>query len=452
MFGGLVGGRFFGYILVPAWRARVSPLGGGGYSWDGRKAQAMAGLTDREKIAALAPDLQGLLDSRRVPEATQAGLHDLGIDNLAMLSAVAIDRTSLETLARSSLGIDVTARPADAIIFASLFLAWQSATKRMEARNELEAEAVATKVPKAIPNVEMQLFRVEFEKRFFRLKDAECPGKPSFEDLCEQIDSGELRPMALRHFGSRNEDDEAETGNIHVGKTGVLKIKKAKVETSSPSNMEEFRSKIMLMINHFIFARFRYPSKEILKDINPFVAMEYLNYICSKDVAQLESQTVDGVTLHRPSLKLIINYEYQMRKEAVDEINKGMDFVSALKAVTKNPDVRERHFSTPLAVSSATQSVQDPWRSKNRSSDRPQPYDVNYVKGKNKGKGKGKKGKGKTKQGGLQGSTPDGRQICFAWNNAQEKCTGGCGRVHCCRICLSPDHPSYEHPDAPKPP
>ena len=104
----------------------------------------MAGLTDREKIAALAPDLQGLLDSRRVPEATQAGLHDLGIDNLAMLSAVAIDRTSLETLARSSLGIDVTARPADAIIFASLFLAWQSATKRMEARNELEAEAVAT--------------------------------------------------------------------------------------------------------------------------------------------------------------------------------------------------------------------------------------------------------------------------------------------------------------------
>lgn len=144
VFGGLVGGRFFGYILVPAWRARVSPLGGGGYSWDGRKAQAMAGLTDREKIAPLAPDLQGLLDSRRVPEATQAGLHDLGIDNLAMLSAVAIDRTSLETLARSSLGIDVTARPADAIIFASLFLAWQSATKRMEARNELEAEAVAT--------------------------------------------------------------------------------------------------------------------------------------------------------------------------------------------------------------------------------------------------------------------------------------------------------------------
>lgn len=128
-------------------------------------------------------------------------------------------------------------------------------------RNELDAEAVASKVPKTIPNVEMRLFQGEFEKRFFRLKDAECPGKPSFEDLCEQIDSGELRPMALRHFGSCNEDDEAETGNIQVGKTSVLKIKKAKIETSAPTNMEEFRSKIMLMVNHFIFVRFRYQAR-----------------------------------------------------------------------------------------------------------------------------------------------------------------------------------------------
>ena len=59
--------------------------------------------------------------------------------------------------------------------------------------------------------------------------------------------------MSLRHFGSRNEDDEAETGNIQLAKSGVLKIKKAKIETANPANMEEFRSKIMpmLMINHF---------------------------------------------------------------------------------------------------------------------------------------------------------------------------------------------------------
>ncbi|CAK9053652.1 Uncharacterized protein SCF082_LOCUS29213 [Durusdinium trenchii] len=130
--------------------------------------------------------------------------------------------------------------------------------------------------------------------------------------------------MALRHFGSRNEDEEAETD----------------------------QAKIMLMINHFIFARYRYPHRKVLDGVTPFVAIEYLNYICSKHVS-----------LHRPSLKLIMNYEFQMRKEVMEEVN--------------------------------------------------------------------------------QGST----LICFAYNNKQEGCQGGCGRVHACRICLDPTRPMHEHPD-----
>lgn len=91
------------------------------------------------------------------------------------------------------------------------------------------------------------------------------------------------------------------------------------------------------------------------------------------------SQTIEGTSL--PSLKLVIHYEYQLRKEAMD-----------------------------------------------------------------KGKSKGKRGKNKPKSGALHRSTPDGRQLCFAWNNSQEGCKGGCGRAHACRICLDPSHPTYEHP------
>ena len=412
---------------------------------------AMLGMSETEKIAGLAPDMQGLLDQRGVAKDLQAGLYDLGITNLAMLSAVAMDRKGLEGLAKASLGVDSETRPTDAVRFATLFLAWQSAKKRITVRDEQDAEAEVQRAPKPIPGVELQLYRAEFQKRFYKLKDAECPGKPSFEDLCEQMDAGELRAMSLRHFGSRNEDDDAETGNIQLGKSGTLKIKKAKVETANPGNLEEFRTKVMLMINHFIFARFRFPNKEVLSDITPFTALEYLNYICSKDVAQMESQSVEGVTMHRPSLKLIIHYEYQMRKEAMDLVNKGTKLGEALRQVTKDSDVRERHFSTPLAVSSATQALQqDPWHQRQKGGDRQHPYEVPFTKGKikGKGKGKGKKGKNKHRSGGLHGSTPDGRQICFAFNN--EGCSGSCGRVHVCRICLDPGHSMAEHPEDPK--
>ena len=134
------------------------------------------------------------------------------------------------------------------------------------------------------------------------------------------------------------EEDDAETGSLHLGKAGQVKIKKARVETSNPANMEEFRAKVDLMINHLIFARFRYPHKACLDDLTPFTSIEYLRYICSKNVAQLESLAVDDVTLHRPSLKLIMSYEYQTRKEAVEQVNKGDAWATSFKSVVKNAD------------------------------------------------------------------------------------------------------------------
>lgn len=88
----------------------------------------------------------------------QAKLYDLGINSLAMLSAVAVDRDSLESLAKASLGIDINLRPTDAVKFATLFLAWQCSKKRV---SELDAEAEVQKAPKPIPALEMQLYKAE---------------------------------------------------------------------------------------------------------------------------------------------------------------------------------------------------------------------------------------------------------------------------------------------------
>ena len=53
------------------------------------------------------------------------------------------------------------------------------------------------------------------------------------------------------------------------------------------------------------------------------------------------------MTLHKPSVKLLLNYEYQMRKEVIDKVNEGSHMADAFKEVTKNSNIRERHFSTP---------------------------------------------------------------------------------------------------------
>ena len=62
--------------------------------------------------------------------------------------------------------------------------------------------------------------------------------------------------------------------------------------------------------------------------------------------------------------------------------------------------------------------------------------------GKDKSKGTDK---GKHRGKSLLSRTPDGRNICYAYNNQHEGCRGECGMVHVCRICLG-DHPAFRHP------
>lgn len=55
-----------------------------------------------------------------------------------------------------------------------------------------------------------------------------------------------------------------------------------------------------------------------------------------------------------------------------------------------------------------------------------------------KSKAKGKKGAG------WRSVTPEGRQICFAYNSQWEKCPGNCNRAHCCQICFG-SRPMHMH-------
>ena len=354
----------------------------------------MAGLSEAEKIALLEPELQSLLDARKVGASVQAALHDAGVDGLNMLAAIATSRDELKAFARDSLAIDGSTRAEDVVRFATLFLAWQSSCSRVKIQDELNSELAAQKQPKAIPPMEMQSWRMQFEKAYiYRMKDAEIPARASFEDLCEQLDSGELRAMSLRHFGSKADDEDVEAGTLQLGKAGQVKIRRSRIETAAPTDMEGLRSKITLMANHFLFAKFRYTNKAVLGGLTPFSFLDYVGYLTGKHVASLESQTIDGVSLHRPSIKMVVHYDHQMRKEVVEKMNAGAAMVDCLKEVVKDSDLRERHFSTPLAVSSATQSLEKSGKEKGWDRDRWHPYPPP------KGKGKGKeKGKGSTKQ------------------------------------------------------
>ena len=161
-----------------------------------------------------------------------------------------------------------------------------------------------------------------------------------------------------------------------------------------------------------------------------------------------------------------------MRKEQAKLISKGLSFKDALDNATRDHSIRERHFVTPMAVSAIAAgsggsgnrgrdcSRSAPHRGGRGGKPRNERRDTGASgswgsgasnswgnKGSNKGSNKGaNKGRGKSRDKGKGKGhrlTPDGKQICFAFNNAHEKCTGTCDRAHVCRTCLG-GHPAYQ--------
>ena len=129
----------------------------------------------------------------------------------------------------------------------------------------------------------------------------------------------------------------------------------------------------------------------------------------------------------------------------------------------KDSTTKERYFTTPMSLTAGRGGSQSSAQMNYSSHSEQQVYftqqgDVQSakggralkvlkgkVKGKGKGKGKGGRGNGKGKGGGKgSNQTPDGRAICFDYNNGDIRCKRAqCKFLHVCTVCFQ-RHPAYQ--------
>lgn len=102
----------------------------------------------------------------------------------------------------------------------------------------------------------------------------------------------------------------------------------------------------------------------------------------------------------------------------------------ALAEAVRDPDIKELHFTTALALSVALGKRSAPELDSGRSR-RARGRGAVGRGGGAEGKGGGKPSRGDSK--GLASGTPDNRLICLAYNSQGEKCDGKCNMVHFCR-------------------
>ena len=329
------------------------------------------------------------------------------------------------------------------VAISKVVVVWETAKIRAEKAAEAEAECELRQEPKPVRNNDYARMKEAYEAKYWKLEKDHLPAKSYLERISEVVEKADYRAEPLTEVANRKEDDVDMLRAIW-DTSGAIKAVRSYPKVPMPRDPEELRQRVTLLGTAWAFVALTQPSATIIQGVTPQAWQEYLEYILGPHCYGLSARNAYGETMAAPPWTLLMSYELEMRRKMAELMSEGTPMSTALKLAAKDPVVKERYFTTPLALASVTGAkrkadeafgTQDGWGSKGRGNNR----------GKGKGRGgKGKDGKGKdAKSRGCANKTPDGKPICYKYNNQNERCVKAkCTFLHVCGRCFK-DHPMY---------
>jgi hypothetical protein len=410
----------------------------------------LATLTETQRAAAdnaASSDLKWLLSDNEVPTLVQQSLFHAGFTKMKIFAGFGESRTEVRDALRTDLGLSSTdgleARQHVALVIA----AWEAAREYITREASRRAEAQASRMPRALTPVEHIAMRNAYETLHGRLRDSETPSVHYLGRKTEDVENDEPRAEHLKSVTSR-EDHEEEFLSAEIGDNGQIRVNRGARDGGTPSTPEELRAKHKLIVNAWIFLRTKHENRFWLKDLQPQDFSRFSDHLLGKNCLGLRVASSHPGAQQGPKWEVILDYEFQIRKRAYDLVVRERKTIrEALESACRDAELRDLYLVTPLTLGrSDAYDAHSRILSDARSRTPPPQWwgSSDNQKGKSgKSSGKGKKGKGKGKsksKSGLQSRTPDGRLICYKFNNPNEKCPGDCTMVHVCQKCLKPGH------------
>ena len=213
-----------------------------------------------------------------------------------------------------------------------------------------------------------------------------------------------------------------------------------------PVNAEELRIEKNLWL--LLSAKFR--NRTWLQGMTPAVWEAHTDYLLGDKVNRLKVPKPGGVAemvALQPSWTIILHYDFELRKAAFKRVRENnLTLADALAEVARDPELKEIHFTSPIALSGRAASRGSAAQADDDRSSQGTKRKRPAAKGKGTKGTQGAKGQGKGKN--LVANAPDGRQICFAYNSKDGCSDRSCARVHICRRRgCGQAHPLAEHKD-----
>jgi len=426
-----------------------------------------AGINEAEALRyvsnEVSADLAHILQDAGVPLPVQYRITQ-AFKTVRRFAAYADDRPGV----RTALAADISLEPADMskrAAIAAVVAAWEACKDYSAKEAEMRAETKFLGIVRPVLQNERLAMKAAYENTHGSIEESFEPSDDYLAAKVEEFENVEPTASPLNEVTSKK---AVRTQGLQttVDKGGAVRIVKQKQRGNMPQTTEELRTVLRVEANTYCFMAGKFRNKAFFKDMSPEPWADFANYLLGEKVYLMKipvpSTGGKGTeqTPVRPPWQVLLTYEHEIRKEAIKRAYQGSQpLAETLLAVMRDPQIKEQYFTSPIALQNFANkrewAADAPWESYKWSRGRGFPYkggkdgkDGKDGKGGKKG-GKDKGGKNPGKRDGkseysLMSHTADGREICFAYN--AQGCSGGCGRVHVCRVrgCNQP-HPLWEH-------
>ena len=402
-------------------------------------------LSDAEKKAALekgSSELRFLLERNNVDNDLQAMLFHTGVVSLPVLATIATSASELKDLVRDEFGVDSTKGLVERVKVANLLVAWENATVRSKKQSEIEGELSTKHLIKPMSSADYINMRQTWEARFWMLDDEFVPARSYLEKRADEMEQDDLKAEPLTSVITKGQDDQDVLIPVWSN-TGAMTMRKGSGSIEEPKNPEQLRKRLKVLSLGLMFLGMAHTNRKYLQNLNPQLFEDYVTYLLSDHCFYLQGRSAEGFAIAGPSWAQLLIYEFQIRKKMWQLVqNNGYEVKDALRLAWQDPVVKERYFTTPIALSTSAGSKRQWDAGHGGPGGGKKTKGAKGSGGSGKGKGKGK-GKSAAEKLNISSRTPDGEAICFGYNDFHTRCRNkGCRFKHVCGICFG-KHPSY---------
>ena len=363
-------------------------------------------------------------------------------------------RKALATDLKLEVLADPPAGPAARVRLASLVAAWDAARNQVQRQDELKAESKALNIRRPLGVTERVGMKKTLEVRIGSIPPHENPSPEYLAAKMEEVESGEPTASALDEVTSA-EHVEEKSMEAKLDITGSIRIVSKKGKISMPKDSEEFRQRLRIEANTWMMLSTKFTNIAYLQGLEKETWGSYTDYFLGKSCAQMEVRQADGSIIPSNPIpwRAVLAYEFACRRVAFRRVREeGATLDEALRQAIRDAEIKEVNFTSPIALGMYRESG-----AKRPVDNAESSGSQKFVKGKGKGQkgGKGSSHKGnkggermQTSRRSFMSYTPDGRQICFKYNNKTGCSDGKCDRVHVCQVrgCGEPGHGATDCP------